>query len=82
VVYQVLIINFKYWSVKTVLLSSVFLFQRTLSFFVPKKCNADRGLNPIKIFVQLLYKMFSQIPGWELCGVCPCYSKEFGAKDL
>lgn len=57
VVYQVLIINFKHQSVKTVLLSLVFLLQRMLSF-VTKKCNTGRSLNPIKVFVKLRYKIF------------------------
>lgn len=64
------------------LLYFVFLFQRMLSFFVPKMCNAGRSLNSIKVSVKLFYKVFSHVPGWELSGVCPYYSKEFGGKGL
>lgn len=64
------------------LLSFVFLFQRMLSFFVPKKCNTGRSLNLIKVFIKLLYKIFFQVPGWELPGLCPYYSKEFDGTGL
>lgn len=53
-----------------------------LSFFVPKKCNTGRSLNPIKVFIKLLYKIFSKVTGWELPGVCLYYLEEFGVRGL